>query len=150
MKWNGDLDNKVIVIANFEDDVHDTYVGKVSGAYITWMAYQHLCADRHVLSWWFLLLNVLCYAAICYFLICLNRVANIKRYVDSEKAQRFISFLRWVGSVGLLYLLTLILYWGMQVRFNLTVPFLMITFVNFVLKIVNKHSKNKKNQKSNI
>ena len=35
VKWNGDLEDKVIVIANFEDDVHDTYMGKVSGAYIT-------------------------------------------------------------------------------------------------------------------
>ena len=150
-RWNGDLDNKVIVIANFEDDVHDTYVGKVSGAYITWMAYQHLCADRHVLSWWFLLLNVLCYAAISYFLICLNRLAQKSRYVDSDKAQRFISVLRWVGSVGLLYLLTLILYLFMQVRFNLTVPFLMISLVNLVLQIINKRSKKQKIvQKSNI
>lgn len=137
--WKSDLNNRIIIIANFEDDLHDTYVGKVSGAYITWMAYQYLCDGRHVLSWDFLLLNFLCYMLIFLFLFYLNNVATKPEYVNNAGDQLLFSILRWIGSLGLLYLLTLILYHFMKIRFNMTIPVLAITVLNFIIQSANKY-----------
>ena len=141
LKWDGDLKDKIIIIANFEDDVHDTYVGKVAGAYITWMAYQYLCNGNHVLDWGFVLLNFLCYAFVFWFLLFMNGVMQKSKYAGNEKAQRWLSWLRWLGSFGLLLGLTFALYRFMQFRFNMAVPLLSITILNFVIQIANKYQK---------
>lgn len=140
-KWKGDLENRVIVIANFEEDVHDTYVGKVSGAYITWMAYQFLCNGSHVLSWGFLLLNLFCYTFIFWFLLFMNMVTQNSKYANNEKAQRWLSVLRWIGTYFLLYLMTIGLYYFMKFRFNMMVPVVMMTVLNFMIQIANKYQK---------
>lgn len=140
-KWNGDLENKIIVIANFEDDVHDTYVGKVSGAYITWMAYQYLSNGNHVLSWKFLLMTFFCYAVMFWLLLIINNKARNSKYANNEKAQRWLSLLRWIGSLGLLYLMTIVLYHYMQFRFNMAVPLVAISVLNIIIQIANKYSK---------
>ena len=139
VKWNGDLEDKVIVIANFEDDVHDTYMGKVSGAYITWMAYQYLCNGNHVLSWGFVLLNFFCYVFVFWFLLLINQLTQDSKYADSERSQRVLSVLRWLGSYFLLYVMTAGLYYFMQFRFNMMVPLLAITVLGFMIQMANKY-----------
>lgn len=141
VKWNGDLEDKVIIIANFEDDVHDTYVGKIAGAYITWMAYQYLCGGNHVLSWGFVLLNFFCYVFIFWFLFFINQLTKASKYADKESSQHVLSLLRWLGSYFLLYLMTTVLYYFMEFRFNLVIPFLAITIQGFMIQIANKYKK---------
>ena len=138
-KWNGDLENKVIIVANFEDDVHDTYVGKVSGAYITWMAYQYLCNGNHVLSWGFVLLNFFCYVFIFWFLFFINQLTQDSRYADKEIFQHVLTLLRWLGSYFLLYVMTTGLYYFMQFRFNMVVPILVITAQGLMIQCANKY-----------
>ena len=140
--WRSDLKNRVVVIANFEDDIHDTYVGKVSGAYITWMAYQYLCDGRHVLGWKFPLLSFLCYTSIFLLLFYVNKVSQKKDYVNKPVCQSWFSALRWLGSIGLLYLLTLLLYNFMKIRFNMTVPVLAIAVINFIIQSAGKYENN--------
>ena len=139
-KWNGDLENKVIVIANFEDDLHDTYVGKVSGAYITWMAYQFLRNGNHLLSWGFLLMHFFCYMVMYWLILMINILARNSRYADNEKAQRRLSWLRWISSFGLLYLLTIALYHFMHFRFNMEVPLLILSFLNLIIQYAKSKS----------
>ena len=139
VKWNGDLEDKVIIIANFEDDVHDTYVGKVSGAYITWMAYQYLCNGNHVLSWGFVLLNFFCYVFVFWFLCFINQLTKNSKYANKESSQHKLSLLRWLGSYFLLYLITSGLYYFMQFRFNVVIPFLAITILGLMIQSANKY-----------
>lgn len=139
-RWNGDLDNKVIIIANFEDDVHDTYVGKVSGAYITWMAYQYLCNGTHILSWGFILLHIFCFTFVFWIILFINEISNSK-FADNEKALRRLSLIRWICTYLLLYVIMAVLYYFMKFRFNMAMPVLMMTVLNFMLQIANKYKK---------
>ena len=139
-KWNGDLENKVVIVANFEDDVHDTYMGKVSGAYITWMAYQFLCNGNHVVSWGFLLLNFFCYAFMFWLTLMINILARNSKYADNKKVQLGLSWLRWLGSMGMLYVLTIVLYHFMHFRFNMVIPLLILSFLNFIIQYAKSKS----------
>ena len=136
------MDGKFIVIADFENDVHDTYAGKISGAYITWMAFKYLSGHHHILSWTYIILSLLGYTLIIYFLFYINTVANKPEYAENEVAQSLLSAIRWFGSFGLLYLVTFLFYKCFQMRFNITIPILFITVViNFIIQISNKHEK---------
>lgn len=140
--WNADMDGKYIVVADFENDIHDTYVGKVPGAYISWMAYKYLLSRRHILSWTYVFLSLVVYTLIIYFLFYINSVARKEEYAGNDVAQTLLSFVRWIGSFGLLYVVTFLFYRFFQIRFNITAPILFITvIINFFIQIINKHEK---------
>lgn len=140
--WNADMDGKYIVVGDFENDIHDTYVGKVPGAYITWMAYKYLVGRHHILGWLYILLSIIGYTLVIYFLFYINAVANKPEYKENKVAQSLLSAVRWIGSFGLLYLVTFFFYRFFQMRFNITIPILFISIViNFIIQISNKHEK---------
>lgn len=140
--WKADLDGKYIVIADFENDVHDTYVGKVPGAYIIWMAYKHLQGRHHILSWLYIFLTIIGYMLVFYFQFFINGVANRSEYSGKEVSQSLLSAVRWIASFGFLFLLTFFFYKCFQTRYNITVPVLFVTGINFLLQMSNKHEKN--------
>lgn len=144
-----DLDNKFIVIADFEQDAHDTYVGLVSGAYITWMAFQYLKNRRHILYWSFIILLFACYSFVFFMTFYINDLSQSQKYVDDESAQSVLAILRWVGSFGLLYLLTFITYKCFHLRFNFTIPFIFVTIVNFIIQTANRYEESNDTNDSN-
>lgn len=136
--FNADFGGKFIVIGDFEHDIHDTYSGRVPGAYINWAAFQHLRSGRHILSWSFVFFTLLGYFLIIYFLFYINNVSLKVSYVNDKKAQSLLLLMRWIGSVGLMYFVTFISYKWFSVRYNITVPLIFIAITNFIIQIVNK------------
>ncbi len=140
--WKADLDHKYIVIGDFENDVHSTYMGSVPGAYITWMAFKNLLDNHHILSWSFVLLNILWYWLILYSQVLLSEVSYMDKYKDDKKAQWVLSAMRWVGSTLLMILLTCIYFWCFHVRYNVTWPIIFISIVNIVVQNSKRYEKN--------
>lgn len=54
-------EEKVVIIGDFVEDVHDTYVGKVAGPMVIYCSYRALAERNHYLSPWFLLTMFLIY-----------------------------------------------------------------------------------------
>jgi len=140
--WKADLDHKYIVIGDFENDIHGTYKGGVPGAYITWKAFKNLLEGHHILSWSFVLLNVLGYWLILYSQVFLSEVSYLDKYKNNKKAQWILSAMRWVGSTLLMILLTCIYYWCFNVRYNVTFPIVFISIVNIVVQNSKRYEKN--------
>lgn len=136
--FNADFGKKYIVIGDFEHDIHDTYAGRVPGAYIIWEAFQHLRNERHILSWLFVLITFLSYFLIIYFLFYVNNVSHKRSYVDNDAAQYLLSVTRWIGSIGLMYIITFVSYKCFHVRYNITIPLIFITFTNTIIQLANK------------
>lgn len=47
---------KIIVIGDFDNDRHDTYMGPQPGSYLHYLAYDNLRKGRHLLHWWYILM----------------------------------------------------------------------------------------------
>lgn len=58
--------NKVIVIGNFVEDLHDTYIGMKPGPYILYKALRALGKGEHYVNWWHQLL----WACVYFFISC--------------------------------------------------------------------------------
>lgn len=132
-----DLDGAYIVVGDFENDIHDTYAGRRSGAFITWQAFIFLHKGNHILSWSYVFLVYVFYALMFYFLFFLNNLAI--KYKNNEKFLFVVNVLRWVGTIVLLYLITFFFYKLYAVRFNVTIPLFSIAIVNFVINKANKY-----------
>jgi hypothetical protein len=50
------LQNRYLLIGDFENDVHNTYLSKQPGTLILFNAYQHLHLNRQILSIWYLVI----------------------------------------------------------------------------------------------
>lgn len=72
MRWNSDaelagmMNDRIVVVGDFENDMHDTYIGSVPGPALISCAYGELHHGRHLVNWWFVLLVGGIYAVICF------------------------------------------------------------------------------------
>ena len=140
--WNADLDNSYIVIGDFENDIHATYVGSRAGAYISWLAYVYLFEGRHILSWAYIIMIFVFYTLMIYWMFFLNNMSKITLYHENKYALSMLAILRWIGTIGLLYLMTFVFYKIFTVRYNVGIPMLFIALVNIIIQKSNKYEKN--------
>ena len=131
--WAADLNGKYIIIGDMENDIHYTYRGTVPGAYIIWMAFLYLQNGRHILSWTFIMLMFCYYALTVFFLFHLNTIENRPEHKNDLRFRKFIALVSWVGSFGILYLVTFIAYKNFSIRYNVTIPIIFITLINFII-----------------
>lgn len=140
--WTADLDDSYIVIGDFENDVHATYVGSRPGAYITWLAYMYLYEGRHLISWLYIIVIFIFYALMIYWMFFLNNIARSPLYSHNEHAHFVLSQLRWLGTIGLLYLMTFVFYKIFSVRYVVGIPMMFIALVNIIIHKANKYEEN--------
>lgn len=112
MRWNSDdelsrmMNGRIVVIGDFENDVHDTYIGSVPGPAIIYSAYLELHRGRHFVNPWFMIAMLLIYATMCFSVLSgdglLDRVAWVRRH---PALRTLLSFVGWeivLSAMGLL------------------------------------------------
>lgn len=137
--WEADLDNSYIVIGDFENDVHATYVGSRAGAFISWLAFVYLFEGKHLLSWSYIFVMFVFYAFMIYWMFFLNNIAQKEPYRQNKYALSVLSQLRWIGTIGLLYLMTFVFYKIFTVRYVVGIPMMFIALVNIIIHKANKY-----------
>ena len=100
---------KIVVVGDMDEDVHDTYMGKVPGAVASFRAFDTLRTHRHWVNWWLEALYFLLYALIAFGL--LRRGVFLRRFFPFL-AKSPSKLLRFAGSMvryGLVLLLCSVL-----------------------------------------
>ncbi|MBR6656011.1 MAG: CHASE2 domain-containing protein [Alistipes sp.] len=92
------FENKIVVVGDFVEDIHETYVGTLPGALVNLNAYVALTKGVHLVNWWWLL-----FIGVVYFAICLGLFK--KRSVFD-----YISFIRSSKSIVLRFVVSLVGY----------------------------------------
>lgn len=83
--------DKIIVIGDFVNDTHQTYLGEVPGPIICYMAYRSLKEGRHYVNLLFVLICFVLYTTISFFLIIPWRGVELlkKRWLTSSFSVMF-------------------------------------------------------------
>lgn len=102
MRWNSDselagmMKDRIVVVGDFENDMHDTYIGSVPGPALISCAYAELHRGRHLVNWWFMLLVGVIYVAICYRVLSATPVWQRFAWVKRHPAiGTLLSFIGW-------------------------------------------------------
>lgn len=140
--WQMEFKDAYIVIGDFENDIHDTYAGPRSGAYINWLAYMYLDKEIHMLNWLYVSLMFVFYALMIYMMFFLSNYARKTENKTNKSLLFLIAVLRWLGTIGLLYLMSFLFYKIFKVRYNVTIPIFFIAIVNFIIQNTNEYEKN--------
>lgn len=147
-----EIKDRIVVIGDFYNDTHDTYVGPQPGSIICLNAYYALQRGDHILLGWLgLRLIFYIFVAIVYFVMVLLYLTGFSLSSLTEKPlfRAIISF----GSIGLLY-------WGMAIVgyiffdtvYNLWIPITAFSVLSFIIYIhsLMKELKNEKTKTDSI
>ena len=116
-------DNKIVVIGDFtEDDMHDTYLGKISGPIINLNAFYALQNDDLSIPYWYIAFIIILYFTISYFII--KRISLFRHVLVIQKVKsKVIRYLAAsLGISALLTLVAIIIYLCFNLECNILVP----------------------------
>lgn len=134
-----DMKGKIVVVGDFDEDVHDTYMSMQPGPYLTYLAYKYLASGSNKISCSLFIFMTLLFYLIAWTILyghnffshskcCVIRI--ITTLWDRYRFIRFIaSLISWslilTAICTVIYLLT-------GYTFNVMVPSLIISFISAV------------------
>lgn len=120
------IDGKIVVVGDFLNDRHETYMGLQPGPVICLNAYIALCLGQHYVNGYFLTFVFLLYALIAYLRL---------RGFEPNLPWLWMKILFYILSVPLILLVVAVLvYWLFGIVYNIFIP----TFVYWVADGANK------------
>lgn len=142
--------DKIVVIGDFrEDDIHDTYLGKIAGPVINVNALEALCNNELVIPWWIVVFLIIFYGLTTYFILLpkgynnlVNKLLNHK-WLQNKIIQYLLSF---IGFSAIFTIVggTVYLIFGRDI--NVFIPSLWFTFLyGFKKHFLNHENKNNNN-----
>jgi hypothetical protein len=128
------FENKIIVIGDLIEDVHETYIGTLPGSVANINTYLALARGSHLINWWWVLLLALVYTAICLSIFAHKNLFEYIPRVRDAKAPlaRFIVSL--IGYSALLTLLSCIYYICAGEFYSVVMPALYFSILSAIVK----------------
>ena len=114
-----DMKGKIIVVGDFNEDLHDTYMGMQPGPYLTYTAYKYLAKGGNKLS-----IGVLAFMTLVFVLIVRGMLRGRPVFPWGE---RFLS-LRWMGWLRYLFRSRLIKFVGTFITYSVVLSFICTIF----------------------
>lgn len=115
-EWDGNPKGKYILIGDFENDIHPTFVGELSGTLMIYNAYQSLLHQRHVLSPFLLIMLFCLFFTLAWLTLSRNRL--------------FSWLCSFWGYAGFLFIFCIITY----LAFNEAYDILITSLIFYALK----------------
>lgn len=136
----GDLiNNRIVVIGDLVEDIHDTYIGLQPGALINLNSYIALCRDEHLISWLGLISQFALYFIISWCLI--RRISVIDKIgIFRNKNYGVIRFLfSFISYSVILTVVSAIIYIFSGSIFSIALPSLYFTILESCRKLEFHH-----------
>lgn len=128
-------DNKIIVIGDFtENDIHDTYLGKIAGPIINLNAFYALKNDNLSLPYSFIVFLLLLYAVITFCIIKRISIFKILSLHIRIKSKTIGFVFSSLGVTALLTVVAVILYTLFSLECNILIPSI---YFSILLALIN-------------
>jgi hypothetical protein len=136
------LKNKFIVIGDFANDVHITYLGKMPGTLILWNAFLTLYRHQATISFKWLLMLFVFYFALSYWIIIHpeRKLNEIHQKIRVPFLSTFI--INYISFIGILVLINIFSYFYFGTFVSL---FYIATYLTFTQLVIEKYPQWKKN-----
>ncbi len=126
------FENKIMIIGNFQEDVHVTPIGKISGPLLLANLYLSLLNHEHLVSPWLLLLMVASFSGLSYVAIYKKMPElNIKfKFMLSSFLTKFIK--SYVSYFGAMFAISLVAFLIFNVQIALFMPSAIFTGIEYI------------------
>jgi len=136
------LKNKFIIIGDFSNDIHVTYLGRMPGTLIIWDAYLTLYKNHAVISFKWLLMLFFFYLMLSYWII-IHPDRKFKEIHQKIRVPFLSTFLiNYISFIGILVLINIFSYFYFGTFVSL---FYIATYLTFIQLVIEKFPQWKKN-----
>lgn len=125
-----DMKGKIVVVGDFDEDIHDTYMSMQPGPYLTYLAYKYLARGGNKIS-----LPVVAFMALVYFFIVMRIL--VRRPIKNRILRILAAF---ISYSLILTILCTIFFLLTGYAFNVMVPSLIISLISSVKEANEKPS----------
>lgn len=127
-----DMKGKIVVVGDFDEDVHDTYMSMKPGPYLTYLAYKYLARGGNNISYpWLVFMALVFFAFIWYIL-------SFSSFVSRAKNLLVRIFLTLIFSSLFFTLISIVVFLFSGHAFNVGIPLLVISLVSIVKELSGK------------
>ena len=121
---------RIVVIGDFDNDVHDTSIGQLAGSLINLNAYISLSQGRHKISWPYVVMLFAIYALIALCLIKRQSPVDMIPALRRRKSTALRFLFSLVGFSVVLSLLSLLLYLTAGIIYSIVLPSLYFSLIS--------------------
>lgn len=122
--------DRIVVIGDFDNDVHDTSIGQLAGSLINLNAYISLSQGRHKISWLYTALLFVIYFVIALSLIKHQSPVDMIPALRRRKSTALRFLFSLVGFSVVLSLLSLLLYLAAGIIYSIVLPSLYFSLIS--------------------
>lgn len=130
------FENKIVIIGNFQDDMHSTRAGKMSGPVLLANIYLSLLNRQHIINLSLLFILLLAFSALSYVAL-FSKMPEIRfkfRFIFSQTILKFIrKYLSYFGSMFILSIFIVVVY---NVQIALFIPSFIFAFIAYSKEIL--------------
>ena len=145
-----DIEDKIIIIGDFENDMHDTYVGKQPGAIIILNAFHALVQGDHILLGEHgLTLIFYIFTAFLYFFLAVMYLNG--KSLSSLFENPWIKVLVSILSINLLFLIiaSIAYFSPLDIVYNVWIPTVVFSILDFIVNTYNNFRNEKTKNRTN-
>ena len=137
------IEDKILVIGDFKNDIHDTYLGPQPGSAICMNAYIALMNGDHYVNCWCAIALFIIYTIIGYFYLSGHSITN---HIKWKWLKVLVSFV----STTIIFMFIAIIAYNFDVAFNIWVPTIVYSFLDTVMQKYNDYYRKDDNEKTPI
>lgn len=128
------IDNRIVVIGDFIDDIHSTYVGYQPGALINLNSYIALCRGDHLVNWWGVITQFILYFLITWCIINHLSIFGRIKFLKSPRLGLLRFFLSFIGFSVVLISAAAFVYIVFGTILNIVLPSLYFSILHSCAK----------------
>lgn len=125
-------EDKVIVIGDFAEDFHDTYIGMKPGPYILYMALRALEKGQHFVNWWHQFLFACVFFIISCLLLMRHSLLERIPFIKNSKSRLLHFCLTFLGCGMLITILDILLFFNGHIH-SILFPSLYFGLLKYVV-----------------
>lgn len=130
--------DKIVVMGDFrEDDIHDTYLGKIAGPVINVNALEALRHNDLEIPWWLIISLLILYSIVTFIAVLpdsYNRFIG-KRFLRLRPKNKFLRYLlSFVGYTVIFTIFAIIIYLSSGIDINVIIPTLWFTVLAGIIR----------------
>lgn len=130
--------NKIILIGDVsENDIHDTYLGKIAGPIINLNAYYALVYDDLSISYTEIIFLFLLYFGVSFYILKRYSILTVIPYFRKFKLQTFIFILSFFSLSFIFATISILGYLFFGIELNILIPSLYFTMLGYIVKYYN-------------
>ncbi|MDE6370947.1 MAG: CHASE2 domain-containing protein [Duncaniella sp.] len=126
----GMLNGKIIVIGDYENDMHDTLIGPVPGPMLSYYAYRSLADGRHLVNWWLQLFMFCLYTALGYWTLSATSVSEARWSNRRGRTLATVMVMYFMGTGVILGAVDLVIYFLFADSYTIIIPTIVFTLLS--------------------